>query len=269
MKSNTSDKKPVHGTKEWSSHSVNFQQGCSNNCKYCYAQSLAVRFKRSTPTSWSTPKIRHDAVAKNYTKTDGRIMAPTAHDIDLNNINECQFVFKKLLAAGNDLLIVSKPVLSCIKTLCKELEQFMPQITFRFTIGSADNKVLRYWEPNAPDFEERLAALKYAYDQGFATSVSSEPMLDLEIHKVIRAVRPFITDSIWLGRVNSLRQAISLNCPGDKQAKIMADRLLNEQTDDYLRGLYGRYKNDPLIKFKDSIKKVVGLERPTEKGLDI
>ena len=29
------------------------------------------------------------------------------------------------------------------------------------------------------------------------------------------------------------------------------------------------YKNDPIIKFKDSIKEVVGMDRPTEAGLDI
>ncbi|MEI6167411.1 MAG: hypothetical protein WCS52_09470, partial [bacterium] len=178
-------------------------------------------------------------------------------------------VLKKLLAAGNDVLIVSKPVLSCIKTLCKELEPYKSQMLFRFTIGSMDDDVLKYWENKAPKFEERLASLKWAHSQGYQTSVSSEPMLDLKIDRVIQATRPYVTDSIWLGRVNGLRAAISLNCPGDVDAKNRANELLAEQTDDYLRELYGRYKDDPIIKFKDSIKEVVGLDRPAERGLDI
>ncbi|MEI6168118.1 MAG: hypothetical protein WCS52_13095, partial [bacterium] len=178
-------------------------------------------------------------------------------------------VLKKLLAAGNDVLVVSKPVLSCIKALCEELEPYKSQILFRFTIGSVDNEVLKYWENKAPKFEERLASLKWAYSQGYQTSVSSEPMLDLEIDRVIQATRPFVTDSIWLGRVNGLRAAISLNCPGDLDAKNRANELLRGQTDNFLRELYERYRNDPIIKYKDSMKKAVGLELHTEKGLDI
>ena len=49
----------------------------------------------------------------------------------------------------------------------------------------------------------------------------------------------------------------------------IADLRLAEQPDEFLRELYERFKDDPQIKFKDSIKKTVGLERPTEEGLDI
>ena len=262
-------RKQVRGVGEWASKSVNLQSGCKNSCRYCFAQSMAMRFGHKTPKTWGTPTIRHKAVNKGYRKTDGRIMFPTSHDITQDNLSECLIVLKKLLAAGNEVLIVSKPVLSCIKTLCKELEPYKSQIVFRFTIGSADNEILSYWEPNAPKFQERLASLKYAHAQGYQTSISSEPMLDLHINKVIEATRPFVTDSIWLGRVNNLRAAISLNCPDDVEAQEKADELLAEQTDDYLRELYGKYKKDTLIKYKDSIKKAVGIERPTETGLDV
>ena len=40
-------------------------------------------------------------------------------------------------------------------------------------------------------------------------------------------------------------------------------------TDDFIWSLYRRYKDDPMVKWKDSIKQVVGLDRPTVKGLDI
>ena len=261
--------KPAHGVGEWAAASVNYQNGCEHDCRYCYAKAMAIRFKRATPQSWCHPVIRPKALAMSYHKREGRIMTPTSHDITPVNLQASLIVLRKLLQAGNELLIVSKPHLSCIQTLCADLQDFKAQILFRFTMGSADETTLRYWEPAAPSFHERLAALKWAHQQGFATSVSCEPMLDLHINKVIAATKPYVTDAIWLGRVNQLRQAIAKNCPGDTEAMRKADQLLNEQPDDYLRELYHRFKADPHIKFKDSIKKVVGLERPIERGLDI
>ena len=41
------------------------------------------------------------------------------------------------------------------------------------------------------------------------------------------------------------------------------------QTDTEIRKLYERYKDNPQIKWKDSIKKVVGIDSPVDKGLDI
>jgi hypothetical protein len=36
-----------------------------------------------------------------------------------------------------------------------------------------------------------------------------------------------------------------------------------------VKALYARFKNDPMIKWKESIKKIVGIEVPVEKGLDV
>ena len=33
----------------------------------------------------------------------------------------------------------------------------------RFSIGACDDQILSFWEPNAPNFEERKQCLKYAY----------------------------------------------------------------------------------------------------------
>ena len=261
--------KPAHGTGEWAAHNINFQSGCRNRCGYCYASAMAIRFGRKTPETWEIPEIDQEKVGRKYGKKKGRIMLPTSHDLDEQNIDAYLTVLKKLLVAGNEVLVVSKPRLDCIRRLCKELTAFKKQITFRFTIGSANDGVLKAWEPGAPSFKERLACLKHAHKMGYTTSVSCEPMLDDNIHAVIKAARPFVTDSIWLGVANRLRSTIAINCPGDEKTLAMANRLIGIMTDEVITGLYARYHNDTVIKWKESIKKIVGLERPVVNGLDI
>jgi DNA repair photolyase len=263
------DLKPVTGTGEWASSNVNIQSGCEHDCRYCYAKSMAIRFKRATTDTWSTPVIRDEAVGKGYEYREGQIMFPSTHDITPRNIEECLAVLRKLLNAGNPVLIVSKPHMECVKRMCDELADYRARILFRFTIGSADNRALKRWEPGAPTFGERLQALKWAHSKGYATSMSCEPMLDAHIDRVITAVEPYVTDSIWLGRANHLRGILALNCPGDVGVRKHADELIATWDDTAVKALYQRYKNHPLIRWKDSIKEVVGVERPTEKGLDI
>ncbi|WP_371801799.1 radical SAM protein [Candidatus Lokiarchaeum ossiferum] len=193
------------GTLEWASSNVNIQKGCKNGCKYCYAARMAVRFKRcSNLMEWTTQiQVDPSKVQKNYRKRNGRIMFPTSHDIYTSNLIPCLDVLDKLLKSGNEVLITTKPEDYCIEEICDEFQKYKDQIQFRFTIGSAYNAVLKKWEPNAPSFDERVSALKRAYFEGFKTSISIEPYLDYYPHEVIEEVEPFVTETIWLGIMNS------------------------------------------------------------------
>lgn len=261
--------KKAFGTQEWAATNVNIQSGCEHGCLYCYAQCMSARFSRGGGVPWTTPRIRKKSIFKGYRKRGGTIMFPTTHDITDKNLSQCLVVLKKMLAAGNEVLVVSKPHLKCIQRICEELKRYKDHILFRFTIGSADDEVLSFWEPYAPPYRERLAALEWAYRQKFKTSVSCEPMLDGNIKRVIHDAKPYVTDAIWLGRVNNIRRILAQNAPDNLLARSRADELMALQTDPWVMALYDTYKADPIIKFKDSIKKVVGLNRPTEKGLDI
>ncbi len=248
---------------------VNIQDGCEHDCRYCYAKTMAIRFKRMTAETWATPRIRTRDVEKGFMRRSGRIMFPTSHDITEKNLDACLTVLTRMLVPGNEVLIVSKPHLPCIQRLCLKLGPFRSQIVFRFSIGSANSTTLGFWEPGAPAFTERLACLKTAYLQDFATSVSCEPMLDNRIERVVDAVHPFVSDSIWIGKINRLRNILPQNCPHNEEAIRKGEELIAAQNDDAIRALYARYCRDVKIKWKDSIKQVVGIQRPTRKGLDI
>jgi hypothetical protein len=53
----------------------------------------------------------------------------------------------------------------------------------------------------------------------------------------------------------------------NKTGETERNRAMNRKSHE--RRLYARHRDDTVIKWKDSIKKVVGIERPTEKGLDV
>ena len=110
--------------------------------------------------------------------------------------------------------------------------------------------------------------MKHAFSEVYQTSVSCEPILDDNIGDVIDRVSPFVTDSIWLGKMNHLRSRLALNEEDDPVTMQRADQLIGWQSDENLKQLYSSYKDNPLIKWKDSIKKVVGLKIPIEAGLD-
>ena len=107
------------GTREWADHNVNCIRGCSNNCRYCYAKLIAKRFGRCTEDTWKEMTIRGDIVNRRFGKYAGRVMFPSSHDIpDSPEAKDaCFIVIGKLLEAGNDLLITTKPRLSITKDI--------------------------------------------------------------------------------------------------------------------------------------------------------
>jgi DNA repair photolyase len=261
-------KKKVSGAGEWADVRLNLISGCSNDCLYCYAHESAERFRRRKGRDWKNEEIVSERSVETIKRYTGRIMYPSTHDITPEHLEESLTYIERILVAGNRLLIVSKPHLECIRAICNRFHSYRDKITFRFTIGSANSAVLKFWEPGAPDFAERLASLKYAHSQGYATSVSCEPMLDLEIDKVIDQVLPYVTDSIWLGKANKLRSRLTLNGHKNDETLRRAAELLSWQSDANIWALYERYRDNPMIKWKESIKIVVGIDLATEAGLD-
>lgn len=246
------------GTKEWADYNINCIKGCSNNCRYCYAKVIAKRFGRCTEETWKDIEICKDVVNKTFRKYRGRVMFPSSHDIiDTPEAREaCFTVIHKLLEAGNELLITTKPKLSITKDIIKRFYAFRLQIQFRFTITSADNHLLSFWEPNAPPFEERLKSLKYAYEKGFKTSVSAEPFLDYDPKGLVTLLVPHITESIWLGPMNYIPKN---SIPDEEKYRYTEIRKIYEI--DHLRDIFEGLKEYPRIKFKDSMTIRLGVSK--------
>lgn len=262
----------ISGTAEWAVANANCVIGCRHDCVYCYARYNACeRFKSVAMGDWPKEKVNWGKANKKWSKIDGNVMFPTTHDITPNTENAKTLdasiaCLKNILAPGNDVLIVSKPHIECITALCEELKSFKEKILFRFTIGALDNEILKHWEPNAPSFGERFDCLQHAFKAGFKTSVSCEPMLDSGgIIQLFDVLEPYVSDGIWIGKMNNVRQRVKVKTAEDKK---YVDMIVRGQTETRIREIYEELKNDPKIRWKESFKTVLGLDLAQNAGED-
>jgi DNA repair photolyase len=285
MREASKKKSRVTGVGEWAHFSMSCFQGCDNNCSYCWAQADKIRKAKSKEDKKKiTSENRQDPTQRDWDKVvsalkagqrklpvGSSVMFPGTHDITPKTIDYCLRTLKLILEADakHEVLIVSKPWPECITRLCTELDGYKDRILFRFTIGSADDKVLKFWEPDAPTFRERLAALKHAFDMGFQTSVSMEPLLDDKPEEVILRAYRFVTHSIWLGAAFDFPARLKDNGCGDKRHLGAAKKLADLQSEPNIRKLAEVWDCFPKIRLKDSLKKILGLTTNPEKGMDI
>jgi DNA repair photolyase len=247
------------GTREWAEVSKNLFIGCKHDCRYCYARARALRIGLiKSPDEWPVMRRNKFRVGNAMARVPGRMMFPTTHDIFPEHIEITIDALIGWLVSGNNMLIVTKPHLDVIQALCAALTDYKKQIVFRFTIGSAENESLAFWEPGAPTFEERYAALSFAYHAGYQTSVSCEPYLDHTIEDLIYCLSPLVTDTIWIGIMNDIVNRVDNARLTEGGIKFLNTVLCFSQRG-HVEYLYNRLKNNPKVRWKDSIKKMLGL----------
>lgn len=244
------------GAGEWCPFRCNIGEHCSCGCVYCYAKKMAERYNRiSNPEEWLAERVRKVSTAK-CKKYSGWIMAPTSHDLSEYYIPAFRCHLYNILRVGNRVVIVTKPRRSSIVAICSEFSSFRDQIIFRFTIGGLDEEALRIWEPGATALSERLWCLKYAFEQGFRTSISSEPMLVNceEAEKFYYSVEPLVTEDIWFGKMGGVGGFITHH---DPEVAKRAAELKRVYSDNSIMRFVERMAGLPKVAWKDSIKEVI------------
>jgi DNA repair photolyase len=257
----------ISGTREWAVAEINCAVVCPHDCRYCYARVAALKKGLiDSASDWSRVRTIDAEVETSRPYYEGQVMFPAAHDIVEDNLEKALQVVSRLLEAGNRVLIVSKPSRYCIEEICDRFSGRREKILFRFTITGRNSAILGFWEPGAPAYQERLESLQVAFERGFQTSVSIEPMLDLEdLAGMIDEIEPYVSHSIWVGKLNRIEERVSVN---STEAAAEVERIRHEQSDREIIGLYERLKDRPLVRWKESIKLVVGLPLATKSGLD-
>ena len=244
------------GAGEWAGYNCNIVNGCSHGCLYCYGRSMAKRFKRiDNNDAWLEEKLRDVTTAK-CKKYPKPIMFQTTSDITPAIIKPYRCHLYNILKAGNFVISVSKPHRECIEAICTEFSSFRDNLILRFTIGGLDNEALRVWEPGAPALNERLWCLRYAFEQGFKTSLSSEPMLvNCEAaERFYYCVEPLVTEDIWFGKMGGVG---GFKEHSDPEVVRRAVELIQVYKDKSILKFVETMTGLPKVEWKDSIKKVI------------
>ncbi len=260
-------KKTLRGTREWAVANINCCTGCPHHCRYCYARyDQVVKKAAVSAEQWKSCQINEEEVLKVQPHFEGQVMFPCTHDIVPENLDACIKVITNLLKSKNSILLVSKPNIDCISTLCHHFQESKRSLLFRFTITANNNEILSFWEPGAPSYKERLACLKLAWKKGFGTSVSVEPMLDAStVVQMVEELQHYVTHSIWLGKMNRINKRVEV----DSQEMVAEiERIRVGQSESNIRRIYTALKNNPLMRWKESIKEVVGIRPLTIIGED-
>lgn len=245
----------ITGTKDWRPDNENCMEGCQNDCRYCYAKLMAIRYKRRTTENWHIMEPNKRS-KKPIRYLEGGVMFPTTHDLHIEHAGIWMPFLRGLLEKGNDVLIVSKPEYAAIWLICRELAAFKDQIEFRFTIGTNDDRVAAYWEPGAPSPSDRLMAVAHTCTLGYKVSISMEPLLIESPKKMIDALfMDWITGTIWIGTMNHYH--LDPTIPEEAyQIKV--------QSHDNMRRVYDSLKYNPKIRWKDSVQKLLGVPQSCE-----
>lgn len=244
----------ITGTKEWAEKTINLFTGdCANGCIYCYASANNKRFNKP-----SDKVLKKNILHHNFKKREYLTMYPSTHDIRFEDIDLHVQFLHNFLKSGSQILIVTKPSLLAIDRLCQELKPYQAQIEFRFTVGSSNSVTLGFFEPNAPRYSERYAAVIRASTLGYRVSLSIEPMLDQNPERIIEDVKDFITGDIWVGKMNQPKARLKLNGNEDKLSKVM--ELAEWQANDKnILGIVKKLSKYPNVRWKDSIQEVISL----------
>ena len=258
----------IRGTREWAVAEFNCSVGCPYGCRYCYARTKALRKNLiASADDWTTVRDLPDAAAGECQLFQGQVMFPAAHDIVPENLDACLRTIDRLLRKGNRVLVVSKPSPGIMARVCREFAGRKEQLLFRFTITARNPQILAFWEPGAPGYPERLMSLGLAADLGFRTSVSIEPMLDSEdIFGLVDELTPFVSHSIWIGLMNKIAERVTIDSAA--VAKEVA-RVEAGQNHSRIMAIYNQLKNNPLIRWKESIKNMAGIPEAPLPGMDI
>ena len=172
----------------------------------------------------------------------------------LRNEKQRARALTKLLRNGNDVLITTKPRLTVIKKIDQLFHEYSNHVQFRFTITSNNERLIEFWEPNAPSFEERMRSLRYAFSNEYKTSVSIEPFLDYNPRALAEMVERYSTESIWIGKMNYIRRH------GLRKQELSFYKAVRANYAIYhLKEIYEALREYPKIRFKDSIRNRLAL----------
>jgi len=107
-------------------------------------------------------------------------------------------VKNELIGHASKISIVMKPNLKVMIDTCERLMEYKNRIVLVIQINSCNTAMIKILDPFSPYFIDRLAALKYAFENGYNTSVEADPMIDNKMVELVEKIKEYVTDYIYI-----------------------------------------------------------------------
>jgi len=205
---------------EYGNFTINHVLGCAHGCNYpCYARMMALKYGQICDyEDWLHPRIVANAlelIDKELPKYRAEIdfvhMSFTTHPFMYDMLNKRTYphiqemtlkIIEKLNNEGIKCTVLTKGLYPKILTIDGK---FNRDNEYGITLVSLDSHFKKEFEPYSPDFEDRIAALKFLHDKGLKTWVSIEPyptpnIVEQNIEDLLGKIS--FVDKIIFGKMN-------------------------------------------------------------------
>jgi DNA repair photolyase len=238
---------------------------CKHACPYCYIGPMFKRFGhvcQPVPMEDMMP-VNQKTINKSWTPVSDlgqrkMVFFPSSSDIFVENAKDYVQVCLKILKSGHEVMFVTKPTLGSVRAIAHEMEQtgemdlFRSKMAIFITITTNDPKLLKYLEPNASSYPERLEVIIELRQRGFHVNIMMEPYFSdpLQMIKELESLMDQ-NDPNWVIAIGKLNYGGHMQLNPDPEVDcIIKNQLEKLYTPDNLLSLWEVVKNDPHLFFK-------------------
>jgi DNA repair photolyase len=197
---------PQGRAREYSPLALNFYNGCTHKCAYCYVPRMNERFGRHI--EGCTPNLDINALeasAKKYQGCEKQILLSFTGDPYCGISPETTTKVLEILRKYNHKVAILTKGGNRVLNDLELIKTFGERIKVGATLTFDTREVSTKWEPGAADPSERIDSLRTLHQNGVKTWVSFEPVIIPEQSlNLLKEVASFV-DSVKIGKINNFR----------------------------------------------------------------
>jgi len=191
---------------------VNYYEGCSHGCKYCYGCALHEKKVGPYYEEWIKPVLVENALEilkedLKHVRDKGDVFVESISDAYMPEADPkvTRQVIDLLASCGYTVFLLSKNA-----SLMRDIDlfrRFSQRIKVGFTLVTPSDELRKLVEPNSSPITERISALKKLHEAGLHTIVSLEPLLPCvsidDYLKLIKEIDTYVTSYEPVGKLST------------------------------------------------------------------
>ena len=191
---------------------VNYYEGCSHGCKYCYGCAMKEKSGGITYATWIKPVLIENTLDilkedLQHIRNKGEVFVESVSDAYMPDADPkvTRKVLELLAMSGFTIFLLTKST-SVVRDL-DLFKRFSQRIKVGFTIVTPNDELRKKVEPHSSPVEERIVVLKKLHDAGLHTVVSLEPLLPnvsvKEYLDFVKEIDPYVSSYEPVGKLSN------------------------------------------------------------------